>query len=116
MSNSFIVKNPATGEALAIIERDSEEVILQKIATGNDAFQTWKKTNAHERSKLLSKWSTLIQEHKASIAEVMTKENGKPLAESLGEVDYATSYMVWYAEEAKRLYGRTRPCHANRKE
>ena len=116
MSNSFIVKNPATGEALATIERDSEEVILQKIATGNDAFQTWKKTNAHERSKLLSKWSTLIQEHKASIAEVMTKENGKPLAESLGEVDYATSYIVWYAEEAKRLYGRTIPSHANGKE
>src|SRR5690606_8662231 len=90
MSNSFIVKNPATGEALATIERDSEEIILQKIATGNDAFQRWKKTNAHERSKLLSKWSTLVQKHKASIAEVMTKENGKPLAESLGEVDYAT--------------------------
>ena len=79
MSNSFIV-NPATGEALATIERDSEEVLSKRSLLEMMHFKHENKCN--ERSKLLSKWSTLIQEHKASIAEVMTKENGKPLAES----------------------------------
>lgn len=115
MSNTFTVNNPATGEELATITRNSEEEINLALQNGHDAFQSWKKTNAHERSRLLKKWSQLIQENKQDIAVVMTKENGKPLAESLGEVDYATSYIDWYAEEAKRLYGRTVPTHADGK-
>src|SRR5699024_7607468 len=79
------------------------------------AFHTWKKTNAHERSRLLKKWSQLIQNEKEAIAKVMTEENGKPLKESRGEVDYATSYIDWFAEEAKRIYGRTIPSHAEGK-
>src|SRR5699024_9176776 len=55
------------------------------------------------------------QENKLDIATMMTKENGKPLAESIGEINYATSYIDWYAEEAKRLYGRTIPTHADGK-
>jgi len=115
MTNTFTVKNPATGETLATITRNSLEEINQAIENGHNAFQTWKKTNAHERSRLLTKWSNLIQENKQEIAEVMTKENGKPLAESIGEVDYATSYIDWYAEEAKRIYGRTIPAHVDGK-
>src|SRR5699024_6037533 len=57
----------------------------------------------------------VIQHNKLSIAKMMTKENGKPLKESLGEVDYATSYIDWYAEEGKRAYGRTIPTHADGK-
>src|SRR5699024_7946718 len=87
-------------------------VMLKK---GNKVFQTWKKTNAHERSRLLKKWSDLIQINKEDIAKIITEENGKPIAESRGEVDYATSYIEWYAEEAKRLYGRSIPTHANNK-
>lgn len=115
MSNTFTVNNPATGETLATITRNSEEEINKALQTGHEAFQSWKKTNAHERSRLLEKWSQLIQQNKLEIATVMTKENGKPLAESIGEVDYATSYIDWYAEEAKRLYGRTVPAHVDGK-
>src|SRR5690625_4894295 len=115
MTNTFEVKNPATGDILETITRDTPEQIAQKLQAGQEAFQSWKKTNAHHRANLLFKWSHLIQDHKEAIAEIMTKENGKPLAESLGEVDYATSYIDWYAEEAKRIYGRTIPTHADGK-
>lgn len=103
------VKNPATGEVIRRVVRDTEAIIQGKIAAGETAFHTWKQTSAYERATLLTKWADLIQEEKQSIATVMTQENGKPLKESLGEVDYATSYITWYAEEAKRMYGRTIP-------
>lgn len=115
MSDTFTVYNPATGEEIETITRNNEEEIKDALQRGHEAFQSWKKTNAHERSRLLKKWSQLIQENKQDIATVMTKENGKPIRESLGEVDYATSYIDWYAEEAKRLYGRTIPTHADGK-
>ncbi len=115
MSDTFTVYNPATGEEIETITRNSEEEIKDALQRGHEAFQSWKKTNAHERSRLLKKWSQLIQGNKQDIATVMTKENGKPIRESLGEVDYATSYIDWYAEEAKRLYGRTIPTHADGK-
>lgn len=111
MSDILKVKNPATGEVLAEIERDSPEMIEDKLKKGDAAFNSWKKTDAHYRSNLLKKWSALIQDNKESIAIIMTEENGKPLYESRGEVDYATSYIDWYAEEAKRTYGRLIPSH-----
>ena len=116
MTEIVQVKNPATGEVVDEIKRDTEAQINEKIEAGYTAFQTWKKTNAHKRYELLGKWSSLVREHKESIAEVMTKEKGKPLAESRGEVDYAVSYIDWYAEEAKRLYGRIIPSHADDKQ
>src|SRR5699024_3906477 len=115
MANTFTVNNHATGEILATIERNSEEEINDALDKGDAAFHTWKKTNAHERSRLLTKWSQLIQENKSDIATVMTKENGKPFKESLAEVDYAKSYIDWYAEEAKRIYGRSVPAHVDGK-
>lgn len=115
MTDTFIVKNPATGEELATIKRNSIEEVHDILDKAHHAFQSWKKTTAHERAKLLQKWSQLIQENKQQIATIMTKENGKPLAESIGEVDYATSYIDWYAEEAKRIYGRTVPTHTQGK-
>lgn len=115
MTNTFKVNNPATGETLAEIAVTSTEETEATIERGQEAFQSWKKTNAHHRANLLMKWSQLIQANKQDIAEMMTKENGKPLAESLGEVDYATSYIDWFAEEAKRIYGRTIPSHADGK-
>lgn len=115
MTNTLQVNNPATGENIASITRNSPEAIEQSIQQGHQAFLSWKKTNAHERSRLLMKWSSLIQEEKLEIAKVMTMENGKPLAESIGEVDYATSYIDWYAEEAKRIYGRSIPAHVDGK-
>src|SRR5699024_7764857 len=115
MTDTFDVLNPANGSVIQTITRDREKAIEGKLEKGYKAFKKWKKTNAHERSKLLKDWSALIQKHKESIAKVMTEENGKPLAESRGEVDYATSFIDWYAEEAKRTYGRLVPTHADNK-
>ena len=115
MAKTFKVNNPATGELISEVKVNTKEEILQSLKTGHEGFKKWSKVNAHERSKLLKKWSDKIQEHKAEIAEVMTLENGKPLKESLGEVDYATNYIDWYAEEAKRIYGRTIPSHTESK-
>src|SRR3954468_619656 len=115
MSNLLQVRNPATGQVIKEIRINTEEEIKQAIKNGHDSFKKWAKVNAHERSRLLRNWSQIIQEHKAEIAEIMTLENGKPLAESLGEVDYATSYIDWYAEEAKRIYGRTVPASSETK-
>lgn len=109
MSNYFKVNNPATGKLITEVKINSVEEIKQSLKNGHESFKKWSKVNAHERSRLLKNWSQKIQENKADIAEVMTLENGKPLKESLGEVDYATSYIDWYAEEAKRIYGRTIP-------
>src|SRR5690625_1822792 len=109
------VKNPATGELIQEIKKNTAEEVKEAIKTSYDFFYKWKKTNSHERAYVLKKWSNLNQAHKTEIAEVMTKENGKPYRESLGEVDYATSYIDWYAEEAKRIYGRTIPANTESK-
>lgn len=105
----IIVKNPATGHIIQTVHRDSTEEIEEKLIQGEIAFEQWKQTDAYSRAHLLFKWSKAIQQHKRSIAQTMTEENGKPLKESLAEIDYATSYIDWYAEEAKRVYGRTIP-------
>ena len=115
MADLLQVKNPATGQVIKEIRINTEEEIKQALKAGHDNFKKWAKVNAHERSRLLRNWSQIIQEHKAEIAEIMTLENGKPLSESLGEVDYATSYIDWYAEEAKRIYGRTVPASSETK-
>ncbi len=115
MVETIKVTNPATGELVEEVTPDTEQEIKSKIEKVTQGFQKWKKINAHERARLLKEWSNLIQEHKKSIARVMTLESGKPLQESLGEVDYATSYIDWFAEEAKRIYGRTIPAHTESK-
>src|SRR5699024_12620325 len=109
MTDTFDVLNPAKGSVIQTITRDSEKAIEEKLEKGYKAFKKWKKTNAHERSKLLKAWSALIQKHKESIAKVMTEENGKTLAESRGEEDYGISFIDWYAEEEKRTSGRLDP-------
>ncbi len=109
------VHNPATGDLLATLQVDGTDAVKAKLEAGEKAFKTWKKTSAYERSALITKWAELIIANKADIAKVMTEENGKPLKESLGEVDYAVSYLTWYAEEAKRIYGRTVPASTTNK-
>jgi succinate-semialdehyde dehydrogenase / glutarate-semialdehyde dehydrogenase len=115
VSITLKVKNPATGELIKEVTRHTEDEINEVIKNGHDEFGKWAKINAHERSRLLSAWSKIIQKNKDEIAELMTKENGKPLKESLGEVNYATSYIDWYAEEAIRVYGRTIPANSESK-
>ncbi|SFJ53466.1 succinate-semialdehyde dehydrogenase / glutarate-semialdehyde dehydrogenase [Halobacillus dabanensis] len=109
MANHIQVYNPASGELIKEVPMNTKEQINQSLANGHMEFKKWSRTDAHTRSKLLKDWSRVIQENKEKIAEVMTLENGKPLKESIGEVNYATSYIDWYAEEATRIYGRTVP-------
>ncbi|MGY4110367.1 NAD-dependent succinate-semialdehyde dehydrogenase [Aeribacillus composti] len=115
MAATIKVTNPATGELIQEVKADTEEEINLALRRGHESFRKWSKINAHERSRLLKLWSKKIQEHKDDLAKIMTMESGKPLHESLGEVDYATSYIDWYAEEAKRLYGRTIPANTESK-
>ncbi|UOQ92288.1 NAD-dependent succinate-semialdehyde dehydrogenase [Halobacillus shinanisalinarum] len=115
MATSINVTNPATGELIQEVKANTETEINQALKKGYESFQKWSKVNAHERSRLLQDWSRKVKENKEEIAELMTLESGKPIKESLGEVDYAASYIDWYAEEAKRVYGRTVPTHSESK-
>ncbi|SFF72714.1 succinate semialdehyde dehydrogenase [Halobacillus alkaliphilus] len=115
MGNTIQVKNPATGNILKEVDVTSAADIEKALKQGDEAFKSWSKVNAHERSNLLKKWSAKIKEETEQLAEVMTLESGKPLKESRGEVAYAASYIDWYAEEAKRIYGRTIPSHSESK-
>jgi succinate-semialdehyde dehydrogenase len=101
----FPVKNPSNDTVVG--EVPDMDVGDAKIAvdSAHDAFQSWKKSSAKERSDLLRAWHTLILANKAGLSELMTKENGKPLKESETEIEYAASFVDWFAGEARRIYG-----------
>ena len=103
------VNNPATGEILGTVPHGGSEDTKKAIDAANTAFKTWSKTTANERSELLKNWFNLIVSEKENIAKIMTLEQGKPLHEAEAEVLYAASFVEWYAEEAKRIYGETIP-------
>ncbi|MGD6833970.1 NAD-dependent succinate-semialdehyde dehydrogenase [Sutcliffiella halmapala] len=103
------VTNPATDEVIGTVPSISEEQLEQAIDNASDAFQSWRKKSAYERAELLGKWYQLLDENKKSIAETLTKEQGKPFKEALGEVMYANNFVDWYKEESKRIYGETIP-------
>ncbi|MDK9843917.1 MAG: NAD-dependent succinate-semialdehyde dehydrogenase [Staphylococcus equorum] len=105
------VYNPATNEVVERLDYTTHEEIDAQINRAHQAFQEWKVVDAHERASKLNQWATLIDEHQDELARLITLEGGKPLAEAQGEVAYANSYVKWYAEEAKRVYGRTIPAH-----
>ncbi|WP_077305805.1 NAD-dependent succinate-semialdehyde dehydrogenase [Terribacillus halophilus] len=109
MTNTLKVYNPGTGDFIDDVETDSLSAIEEKIIASHTAFLQWSKTSAAERSSLLRKWYDLILANKSELAALMTAENGKPLKEAEGEVVYAAGYIEWFAEEAKRVYGRTIP-------
>ncbi|EDO45404.1 predicted protein [Nematostella vectensis] len=103
--STFPVYNPATGEELGQVANMGAKEGELAVQEAYKAFQTWKKTTAKERSEKLRKWFQLILQHQNELAELLTTEQGKPLAESLGEVRYTASFAEWFAEEAKRVYG-----------
>lgn len=113
--STFKVKNPATGEWIADLPKDTEESIQSKIIDGSKSFENWKKTDAYYRSHKLKQWASVIRENATEVASIITKESGKPIKESKGEVEYACSYIDWFAEEAKRIYGRTVPSNSKDK-
>ncbi len=106
------VLNPATGEQIATVPDLGAEETEAAIAAADVAFKSWKKKTAKERSVLLRKWFELIVANKDDLAILMTAEQGKPIAESAGEVLYGASFIEWYAEEGKRAYGDVIPSHA----
>lgn len=115
MTNELKVYNPATGEEIASVAQHTKEQIEDAISRSHKAFKSWAKTSAHERANIIRKWFDLMIEHKERLAKIITEENGKPYQEALGEIVYAAGYIEWYAEEAKRIYGRTIPSHTTSK-
>lgn len=106
---SFAVTNPATGRALAEVPLMGAAETERAIAAANAAWQSWRTTTAKERAALLRRWFELIVGAAGELAQLMTAECGKPIAESRGEVAYGASFVEWFAEEAKRAYGETIP-------
>ena len=109
------VTNPATGETLGNVPQLGATEVKQAIAVAEKAFHSWRARTAKERSTLLRRWFNLILDHQEDLAVLMTLEQGKPLAESRGEIAYAASFIEWFAEEAKRVYGDIIPPHQSDK-
>ncbi len=106
---TFAVKNPASGETVAEVADCTVDHAQDAVAAARQAFDSWRNTTAAERAGLLKKWFTLIMEHQDDLGKIMTLEQGKPLAEAKGEIGYAASFVEWFAEEARRVYGDTIP-------
>lgn len=109
------VRNPATGELFGTVPNGGEAEATKAIEAAKAAFPEWSKTTAYHRAELLMKWHDLLLENKQEVAEILTKEMGKPLAEAIGEIEYSASFISWYAEEGKRVYGRTIPASKDSK-
>ncbi len=103
------VFNPADNTLLGTVPSVSTLETRAAIEAAGEAYQLWRKLTAKERSVYLRKWFDLILANKEDLARIMTSEQGKPLAEAEGEVLYGASYVEWFAEEAKRVYGDTIP-------
>lgn len=106
------VLNPATGEQIASVPDLGVEETQQAIEAAHKALLSWRKNTAKARAVILRKWFELIVEAKDDLAKLMTWEQGKPLVEAGGEVLYGASFVEWYAEEGKRVYGDIIPTHA----
>ncbi|WP_203332366.1 NAD-dependent succinate-semialdehyde dehydrogenase [Planococcus beigongshangi] len=109
------VRNPATGELFGTVPNGGEAEATKAIEAAEAAFPEWSKTTAYHRAELLMKWHDLLLENKQEVAEILTKEMGKPLAEAIGEIEYSASFISWYAEEGKRVYGHTIPASKDSK-
>ena len=103
------VFNPATGEVIAKLPHATTEELNTALAAADRAFQSWKKSSPMERSKVLRQVATLARERANDIGRAMTQDQGKPLAESVGEVMACADHADWHAEECRRIYGRVIP-------
>ena len=107
--DTISVNNPATLKEIGTIPKCGKEETKNAIDAANTAWPQWKSTSARERSNILRKWFDLIISNKEELAQIMTIEQGKPINESRGEIVYGASFIEWFAEEAKRVYGDTIP-------
>ena len=105
------VRNPATGEVLGTVPKMGTAETRRAIAAAAKAMPAWAKKTARERAQILRRWHDLLLANQDDLAKLMTAEQGKPLAEAKGEIAYAASFIEWFAEEGKRLYGDLIPGH-----
>ena len=113
--STLTVDNPATGDAVAEVARCGTAETRRAIEAADKALTSWRQQAAQERARLLRRWYDLMLENQEDLARIMTAEQGKPLSEARGEVIYGASYMEWFAEESKRLYGDVIPAPDNSK-
>src|SRR3954452_12580760 len=112
-SETFAVENPATGETLAHLPRMGAEETKRALERANAALPAWRARLAKDRARILRRWADAMLDHESELAELLTLEQGKPIAESRAEVHYAASFFEWFGEEAKRVYGDTIPTYAD---
>lgn len=108
---SFAVDNPTTGEILGRVPSLSRDEARSAIEGANRALPAWRAKTAKERAQAMRRWFELVMANQEDLARLMTLEQGKPLAESRGEVAYGAAFLEWFGEEAKRIYGDTIPGH-----
>ncbi|MBE9549384.1 MAG: NAD-dependent succinate-semialdehyde dehydrogenase [Proteobacteria bacterium] len=106
---TFTVDNPANGEIIAHVASAGVEETVAAVEAASTAMLEWKEKTAKERANLLRRWFELMMENQEDLAQILTAEQGKVLAEARGEIAYGASYIEWFAEEAKRIYGDTIP-------
>ena len=104
--NNFELRNPATDKIICSLEAKSADYTQKAIAKSKDAQAIFKNTSSKSKSELLYRWYSLMMQHFDVIAEIITIESGKPLAESKGELQYGANFIKWYAEKANRIDGR----------
>jgi succinate-semialdehyde dehydrogenase/glutarate-semialdehyde dehydrogenase len=105
------VTNPADGSAIGTVPNMGADETRTAIIAANKAWPEWRAKTGKERAKILRRWYELMMEHQVDLARMMTIEQGKPLAESMGEIVYGASFVEWFGEEAKRVYGDIIPAH-----
>jgi len=112
---SIEVINPATGEVLGTVPNMGAAETRRAIEAANRALPAWRAKTAKERSSILRRWFDLMMANQDDLGRLLTLEQGKPLAEAKGEIAYGASFIEWFAEEAKRIYGDVIPPHQNDK-
>jgi succinate-semialdehyde dehydrogenase/glutarate-semialdehyde dehydrogenase len=112
---TLAVTNPATGEVIARVASCGTDETRRAIEAAQAAQIHWRQTPIKERSAILRRWFNLMMENQEDLAQILTAEQGKPLAEARGEIAYGASYIEWFAEEGKRVYGDTIPHSTNDK-
>ena len=108
---TFAVINPANQETVAEVPRMGAAETRRAIEAAHRALPAWKGMLAKERARIMRRWADLMMEHQEDLAVLLTTEQGKPVAESRVEVAYAASFLEWFGEEAKRVYGDTIPTY-----
>lgn len=111
----FAVTNPVNNAPIAKVARCGTQETRRAINAAHAAQKIWGQKTAKERAALLRQWFSLMMENQEDLAQILTAEQGKPLAEARGEIAYGANYIEWFAEEAKRVYGDTIPGPANDK-